>query len=78
MASETERDTGDRRVTLRLTPRAVEAIDQIIELGGFKTKAEAVRRALGDELFLLKEQKEGWKVTLKKGNRYREVRWTGP
>ena len=63
MASEMDRGEtpGDRRVSLRLTRQAVQAIEEIMKLGGFATKAEAVRRAIGDELFLLKEQNEGWR-----------------
>jgi hypothetical protein len=39
------------------------------------TIQEAIRRAIGDELFLLKERADGWKVLLQRGEKYREVAW---
>ncbi len=65
------------RVTIRLSPEAKKALDQIVELGHMSSIQEAVRRAIGDELYFLKERREGWKVLLQKGNKYREVVWTG-
>jgi Arc/MetJ-type ribon-helix-helix transcriptional regulator len=65
----------DVRISVRLSPQAKEAVDQIMQLGGFKTFQEAIRRAIGDELFLLQQQKEGWKILLRKGNEYRELVW---
>jgi hypothetical protein len=66
------------RVTLRLSPTTKKALEDIKELGDFKTIQEAVRRSIGDELFLQKQQKAGWTVLLKKGNEYRELVWPNP
>jgi hypothetical protein len=65
----------DARITLRLSPEARAAVDETIKLGGMDTIQEAIRRAIGDELFLLKERADGWKVLLQKGEKYREVAW---
>jgi hypothetical protein len=65
----------DSRISLRLSPEARAAVEKIMELGKIGTMQEAIRRAIGDELFLLSERKDGWVVLLKKGNRYREVSW---
>jgi len=63
------------RTNLRLSPQAREALEEIMKLGGFATLAEAARRAIGDELFLLRERRSGWNVILRKDDRYREVTW---
>lgn len=65
----------DVRVSIRLSPEAKAALDEIMARGKIKTIQEAVRRSIGDELFLLKERSEGWAVVLKKGSRYRELKW---
>jgi hypothetical protein len=64
------------RTNLRLSPQARDALEEIMRIGGFSTLAEAARRAIGDELFLLRERKNGWDVILRKDDRYREVTWT--
>jgi hypothetical protein len=46
-----------------------------MRLGDMETMQEAIRRAIGDELFLMTERQAGWKVLLQRGNRYREVNW---
>ena len=70
-------DTGDlkaeTRISLRLSPEARAAVEKIKELGGMDSLQEAIRRAIGEELFLMTERKAGWKVLLQKGDRYREV-----
>jgi Arc/MetJ-type ribon-helix-helix transcriptional regulator len=63
------------RISLRLSPSTKEAIEEIMRLGEFKTIQEAVRRAIGDELFLQRQLKEGWRVLLRKSNDYRELVW---
>jgi hypothetical protein len=63
------------RTNLRLSPQAREALEEIMKLGGFATLAEAARRAIGDELFLLRERRSGWNVILRKEDRYREITW---
>lgn len=69
---------GDTRVSVRLSPAARRAVEEIMELGGFKTIQEAVRRAIGDELFLHQQKKLGWTVLLRKGNEYKELVWSPP
>ena len=73
MANET-----DPRLTIRLSPAAREAVDEIQRLGKFKTPQEAIRRAIADERFLQKWMTEGWDVILRKGKSYRELVWPGP
>ncbi len=65
----------DVRITLRLSAKAQAAVDEIKKLGSFKTTQEAVRRAIGDELFLQQQLKDGWTILLRKGNDYRELVW---
>jgi hypothetical protein len=65
----------EARITIRLSPQARQAVEEVMKLGGFKTIQEAVRRAIGDELFLLQQRKEGWTVMLRKGNEAREMIW---
>jgi hypothetical protein len=61
------------RMSLRLSPEARAAIEKIRQLGNMDTLQEAIRRAIGEELFLMTERRAGWKVLLQKGNQYREV-----
>ena len=65
----------DTRVSIRLSPSAKTAIEEIMKLGHFKTIQEAVRRAISDELFLQKEMSDGWRILLRRNNEYREVVW---
>jgi hypothetical protein len=65
----------DERVSVRLSPAARAVLDEIMARTGITTIQEAVRRSLGDELFLLKQRNEGWKVVLQNGERYREIVW---
>jgi hypothetical protein len=65
----------DKRVSIRLSPQAAEAVEEIKKLGGFNTTGEAIRRAIGDELFLLRQKSEGWTVLLRKGNDFKEIVW---
>ena len=69
------RDNGESRISVRMSPQAREALDQIMELGGYKTIQEAIRRAIGDELFLQQQIAKGWTVLLRKDNEYRELVW---
>jgi hypothetical protein len=50
-------------------------VTPIMRLGDMDTMQEAIRRAIGDELFLMTERRAGWKVLLQRGNRYREANW---
>jgi hypothetical protein len=63
------------RISIRLSPQARHALEEIMMLGGLRTLQDAVRRAISDELFLQKERKNGWSVLLKKGNEFREITW---
>jgi hypothetical protein len=65
----------DERGSVRLSPAARAVLDEIMARTGITTIQEAVRRSLGDELFLLKQRNEGWKVVLQNGERYREIVW---
>jgi hypothetical protein len=65
----------DARISIRLSPAARRAVEDIKDLGGFETIQEAVRRAIGDELFLQQQRKQGWTVQLRKGNEYKELVW---
>jgi hypothetical protein len=65
----------DTRISVRLSPAARQAVEQIQALGGFPTIQEAVRRAIGDELFLLQQTKDGWTVLLRKGNEFKQLVW---
>ena len=63
----------EARLSLRLSPEARAAVEKIMQLGNMDTMQEAIRRAIGEELFLMTERRAGWKVLLQKGERYREV-----
>jgi len=67
-------DNDSKRLTLRLSPEARASIDEIIALGGASTAAEAVRRAIGTELFLLRERRKESTLLLRdrEGN-YKEI-----
>jgi Arc/MetJ-type ribon-helix-helix transcriptional regulator len=65
----------EERITIRLSPEARDAVNEIMRLGKFRTIQEAVRRAIGDELFLQQEREKGWTVLLRKDNEYRELVW---
>jgi Arc/MetJ-type ribon-helix-helix transcriptional regulator len=66
----------DKRMSIRLSPQAQQAVDEIMKLGDFKTYQEAIRRAIADERFLLQRRREGWTVLLRKGDEDRELEWT--
>lgn len=68
-----ERFVEEARITVRLSSEARAALEKIRELGSMDSMQEAIRRAIGMELFLMTEQRNGWKVLLQKGNQYREV-----
>ena len=63
-----ERD-GPDRLSLRLTPEARKTLEDISHMRGGVPFAEVVRRALGTELFLLKEQEEGSRILVESPNR---------
>jgi monoamine oxidase len=66
---------GRVRLSLRVAPEVKEALDRIQELGGMNSIADAIRRAIGDELFLQEQMAERWKVLLERDNVIREVVW---
>ena len=74
-ARNAEMPTESDRLTIRLSPAAKEAVEEIQRLGGFKTPQEAIRRAIGDERFLQQKQDEGWEILLRKGKDYRTLVW---
>ena len=63
------------RLTIRLSPEAKEAVDQIMRLGRFKTAQEAIRRAIADERFIQKSLSDRWEILLRKGRSYRSLVW---
>lgn len=57
------------RLSLRLSPQAVDAINRIIDLsGGGITASEVVRRAIGTELTLVERMSKGEKLLSEKPN----------
>jgi hypothetical protein len=68
--------TGESvRLSVRISPEVRDAINKIMALGKMGSVAEALRRAIGDELFLQEQKADGWKVLVTKDNQYREVVW---
>ena len=67
--------SGSVRLSIRVGPEVKEAIDRIQKLGRMNSIAEALRRAIGDELFLQEQKEQGWKVLVEKDNVIREVVW---
>lgn len=63
------------RISLRLSPDARKALEEIVRLGNFGSIQDAARRAIGDELFLQQQMNQGWHVLLQKDNKYREIVW---
>lgn len=53
---------GPDRLSLRLSPEARKTLEEIAALRGGVPFGEVVRRALGTELFLIKEQREGSRI----------------
>jgi hypothetical protein len=65
----------ETRISIRLSEGAQTAVDEIKELGGFRTTQEAVRRAIADERFIRQKIKDGWTILLRKDNEVRELVW---
>jgi hypothetical protein len=63
------------RLSIRISPEVKAALDRIMELGKLNSIADAVRRSIGDELFLQEQMAAGWKVLVQQDNSYREVVW---
>jgi hypothetical protein len=55
-------DSG--RLSLRLSPEARQTLEDISALRGGVSYAEVVRRALGTELYLIREQREGSRILI--------------
>jgi hypothetical protein len=72
------RTQKDAHISIRLSPQARQAVEEIMNLAGLKTVQEAVRRAIGDELFLQQQRRVGWRVLLRKGHDIRELVWSDP
>jgi hypothetical protein len=68
-------EAPSERISIRLSPEAKAAVEEIMKLGGFRTIQDAVRHAIADELFLQRERKNGWTVLLRRDNEYRELVW---
>jgi hypothetical protein len=65
----------EMRITIRLSPQARDALEEIVRLGQLQTIQQAMARAIGDELFLMREQRNGWGVLLRRGVEFREIVW---
>jgi hypothetical protein len=76
--SGSEPKTGDEsgRISIRVSPEIKAALQEIMRLGKMRSLADAVRRSIGDELFLQQQMEEGWHVLLEKDNKYREIKWS--
>jgi metal-responsive CopG/Arc/MetJ family transcriptional regulator len=57
------------RLTLRLSPEANAALDEICRLRGGVSRAEAIRRAIGTELFLVEASSEKSRILLEDKNK---------
>jgi hypothetical protein len=61
-ATDSGQDGG--RLSLRLSPEARRTLEEISALRGGVSYAEVVRRALGTELYLIREQREGSRILI--------------
>jgi hypothetical protein len=77
MAEMLNNDTESPHLAIRLSPPARRALEEIMMLGGFETIYEALRHAISDQLFLLKERRSGSTVMLRRGDIDREIVWPG-
>ena len=71
----------ERRMDFDLSPGASEALDELCRLRGVD-RAEAIRRALGTELFVRQQLSEGNRIVLERrrwwgGRQHREVIFGG-
>jgi hypothetical protein len=60
------------RITADFTPEAYDTLTDVANMLD-KSKAEAMRQALGVLSFLLKEKKAGWRLYLEKGDDRKEI-----
>lgn len=60
------------RITADFTPEAYDTLSDVANMLD-KSKAEAIRQALGVLSFLLKEKKDGWRLYLEKGDDRKEI-----
>ena len=73
--SGSDNQTNSGRLSIRISPEVRQALEEIQRLGKLNSVADAVRRAIGDELFLPEQMNDGWNVLLQRGNTYRQVVW---
>jgi hypothetical protein len=74
--TDTERSPAhDSMITIRLSPQVKEVLEEIVKLGQLHSIQQAIARAIGDELFLMREQQNGWGVLLQRGREFREIIW---
>jgi hypothetical protein len=57
-------ESREARITIRLTSQARTAVDRIAALLGGVSAADAIRRAIGTELYLLEEQERGARILI--------------
>lgn len=67
-----DRASDEKRLTVRLSGEAKRAVETISQMTDASIN-DVIRRAIGTELFLLKEQRRGAKLLLKDENGTREV-----
>lgn len=58
---------------IELSHEAWDAADKIRVLAGLSTVEDAIRRALGDELYLQQRLQEGYTIIVSKGDEYWEL-----
>ena len=69
-------DDETNKISIRVSPEVKKALEGIQHLGKLNGVADAVRRAIGDELFLQEQMAEGWQVILRKDGKFRKVIWS--
>lgn len=71
--SQSAEDVGYR---LTLSPEAEKVVRELCILLGNVPIQEAVRRAIGDELFIRRKIAHGWRVQIQKGRFVQELVWS--
>ena len=69
MEAQSEHRREETKLTLRLSPEARSALETIARKRGGVSFAEAVRRAIGTELFLINEQDKDSRILIEDKNK---------
>jgi metal-responsive CopG/Arc/MetJ family transcriptional regulator len=68
--------TTPEKLTVKFSKPAEKAVDEIMRIGGFASRQEAIRRALSTELFIQRKRHEGCVVLImNRDGSYRELVW---